>query len=188
MSRSDAVDSRTGRRNVRSAVLAFSIAAGMLALGFASVPLYNIFCRVTGFGGTTQQASAAQADGIQVSGKTISIRFDANTSPALPWRFKPDQVTQKIHIGERDMATFVAKNLSSKPVTGRASYNVTPVSAGAYFAKIQCFCFTEQRLEPGQEVHMPVLFYVDPAILDDPETKDINEITLSYTFHPMDPA
>jgi cytochrome c oxidase assembly protein subunit 11 len=109
-------------------------------------------------------------------------------SSALPWRFKPENTTEKITIGARDMAAFTATNLSSKPVTGTATFNVTPTQAGRYFAKVQCFCFTEQTLEPGQTVRMPVIYYVDPAILTDPDTKDIEEITLSYTFYPLDQA
>lgn len=176
------------RRNRRSAVLALSFALGMLALGFAAVPLYRIFCEATGFGGTTMKVSEAAASAIAVTDKQITVRFDSNVSSALPWRFKPENPTEKITIGARDMAAFVAENLSSKPVTGTATFNVTPVQAGRYFAKVQCFCFTEQTLQPGEKVRMPVIYYVDPAILTDPDTKDIEEITLSYTFYPLDQA
>ena len=174
------------RRNRRSAVLALCFALGMLGMGFAAVPLYRIFCEATGFGGTTMKVSEADASAISATDKTIVVRFDSNVSSALPWRFKPEHPTEKITIGARDMAAFVAENLSSKPVTGTATFNVTPVQAGRYFAKIQCFCFTEQTLQPGQKVRMPVIYYVDPAILTDPDTKDIEEITLSYTFYPLD--
>jgi len=174
-------------RNRRSALLAFAIVLGMLALGYAAVPLYRIFCQVTGFDGTTQVASQDEANAVAVTGKPITIRFDSNVSPALPWRFKPERPTETITIGARDMAIFDAENLSSQTVTGSATFNVTPVQAGAYFAKIQCFCFTQQTLKPGEKVRMPVLYYVDPAIMDDPDTKDIEEITLSYTFYPVDP-
>ena len=174
------------RRNRRGAVLALCFALGMLGMGFAAVPLYRIFCEATGFGGTTMKVSEADASAISATDKTIVVRFDSNVSSALPWRFKPEYPTEKITIGARDMAAFVAENLSSEPVTGTATFNVTPVQAGRYFAKIQCFCFTEQTLQPGQKVRMPVIYYVDPAILTDPDTKDIEEITLSYTFYPLD--
>ncbi len=175
-------------KNTRTATLAFLGALAMLGLGYAAVPLYDLFCRVTGFGGTTQRASesdAAVAERIaQSSGaQTISIRFDASTSREMPWSFKPAQVTDTVQIGVRDMATYVARNNSRETITGTASFNVEPEQAGRYFNKIQCFCFTEQTLKPGQEVHMPVLYYVDPAALDDPNMQGVEQITLSYTFH-----
>lgn len=176
------------RRNRRAAIIALSFALAMLGLGYAAVPLYRIFCEATGFGGTTMKVSEATASAIAVTDKQITVRFDSNVSSALPWRFKPENPTEKITIGARDMAAFVAENLSSKPVTGTATFNVTPVQAGRYFAKVQCFCFTEQTLQPGEKVRMPVIYYVDPAILTDPDTKDIEEITLSYTFYPLDQA
>ena len=174
------------QRNRRSALIFALVALGMLGLGYAAVPLYRIFCQVTGFGGTTMRVSEAEAATVEAASRTLTIRFDANTSPALPWRFRPERPTDRVTVGARDMTVFVAKNLSDRPVTGTASFNVTPAQAGQYFSKIQCFCFTEQRLEPGQEMRMPVLFFVDPKILDDPDTKDIEEITLSYTFFPVD--
>jgi cytochrome c oxidase assembly protein subunit 11 len=170
-------------RNRRTAMLAATASLAMLGLGFASVPLYRIFCQVTGYGGTTQRVDAAEAATVTDSGRTISIRFDANVERGMPWDFKPLQVTDTVSIGARDMALFSAKNLSSRPITGRASFNVEPEQAGKYFDKIQCFCFTEQTLKPGEEVRMPVLYYVDPKILDDPDNKDVEQITLSYTFH-----
>lgn len=176
------------RRNRRAAIIALSFALAMLGLGYAAVPLYRIFCEATGFGGTTMKVSEATASAIAVTDKQITVRFDSNVSSALPWRFKPENPTEKITIGARDMAAFVAENLSSKPVTGTATFNVTPVQAGRYFAKVQCFCFTEQTLQPGEKVRMPVIYYVDPAILTDSDTKDIEEITLSYTFYPLDQA
>jgi cytochrome c oxidase assembly protein subunit 11 len=118
----------------------------------------------------------------------MSIRFDSNVNSALPWEFRPETRTDRVSVGARDMAVYIAKNLSDKPVTGTATFNVTPVQAGKYFSKIQCFCFTEQLLQPGQEMRMPVLYYVDPAILDDPDARDIKEITLSYTFYPSKSA
>ncbi len=176
------------QKNTRTAMLALLGALAMLGLGYAAVPLYDLFCRVTGFGGTTQRASesdAAVAERIaQSSGApTISIRFDASTSREMPWSFKPAQVTDTVQIGVRDMATYVARNNSRETITGTASFNVEPEQAGRYFNKIQCFCFTEQTLEPGQEVQMPVLYYVDPAALDDPNMEGVEQITLSYTFH-----
>jgi cytochrome c oxidase assembly protein subunit 11 len=173
-------------RTTRTALLATSLAVGMTGLGYASVPLYRIFCQVTGFGGTTQMAVADQAPGADGTGRTIAIRFDANHSNALPWEFKPESKREVVALGARDITFYSAKNLSDKPVTGTASFNVTPSHAGKYFTKIQCFCFTEQTLKPGVQVRMPVVFYVDPKIMDDPAARDIEEITLSYTFYPVD--
>ena len=170
-------------RNRRVGLMALAGALAMLGLGYASVPLYQLFCQVTGFGGTTQRASEAQASTVAVSAKTISVRFDGNVESGMPWEFGPEQVTQTLRIGARKMAFFKARNLSPKAVTGVASFNVTPVNAGRYFNKVQCFCFNQQTLQPGQSVDMPVIYYVDPAILSDPEAKDIEQITLSYTFH-----
>lgn len=155
----------------------------MLGLGYASVPLYRIFCQVTGFGGTTRRVDEAQAAMVRDSGRTISIRFDANVERGMPWQFRPLQLTDTVSIGARDMALFWAKNDSEQTVTGTASFNVEPEQAAKYFNKIQCFCFTEQTLKPGEDVRMPVLYYVDPAILDDPDNRDVEQITLSYTFH-----
>lgn len=173
---------RIDRRNRKVAIIAASGALAMLGLGYASVPLYRLFCQATGFNGTTQRATAQQAAGIKATTRPITIRFDANVAPGLPWIFKPEQVTQDGKVGERKIAFFIAKNLSDKPIVGRAVFNVTPEQTGAYFHKIQCFCFNEQRLEPGQEVRMPVIYYVDPAMLQDANARDVPEITLSYTF------
>jgi cytochrome c oxidase assembly protein subunit 11 len=187
-------DADTGRRNLRVGLIAFMGAVFMLGLGYASVPLYRLFCQVTGFGGTTMVASQSQAAraATLATGQTISIRFDATTAGDMPWTFRPSQSTDTVTIGERDIATYIAKNVSSRPITGMATFNVTPVQAGQYFNKIQCFCFTEQTLQPGQEVTMPVLYYVDPAMLDDPNMRGVEQITLSYTFHraadPVTPA
>jgi cytochrome c oxidase assembly protein subunit 11 len=169
--------------NRKVALMALSAALAMLGLGYASVPLYRMFCQATGFGGTTQRVDEAQAATVKDSGRTISIRFDANVERGMPWRFKPLQHTDTVSIGARDMAVFWAKNDSDQTVTGTASFNVEPEQAARYFNKIQCFCFTEQTLKPHEEVRMPVLYYVDPAILDDPDNKDVQQITLSYTFH-----
>jgi cytochrome c oxidase assembly protein subunit 11 len=172
--------------NIKTALMAATVAVAMVGLGFAAVPLYKIFCQVTGLGGTTMRVSEAQAATVVPSDKTMVIRFDANQR-GLPWQFRPERPTDTVTVGARDMSIFIAKNESSESVTGTATFNVTPELAGKYFNKIQCFCFTQQVLKPGQEVRMPVLYYVDPKILDDPDTKDIEEITLSYTFFPVDP-
>ena len=173
------------RRNRRTGLIAVAFALAMLGLGYASVPLYRLFCQVTGFGGTTQRASEAQASAVSLSDKTISIRFDANVERTMPWQFRPERTTDTIQLGGRRMAVFLARNLSDKPVTGTATFNVEPEQAGVYFNKIQCFCFTEQTLQPGQEVRMPVVYFVDPKMLGDAEARDIEQITLSYTFHPV---
>ncbi|MFN3516261.1 MAG: cytochrome c oxidase assembly protein [Novosphingobium sp.] len=167
----------------RTAFWAAVGALAMLGLGFAAVPLYRLFCQVTGFGGTTQKADLAEASKVQVAGTRISVRFDSNTDPGLPWKFSPMQVTQEMPIGSRMMAFYRAKNLSDRPVTGVASFNVQPELAGLYFKKVHCFCFNQQTLQPGESVEMPVQYYVDPAILKDPEAARIRQITLSYTFH-----
>jgi cytochrome c oxidase assembly protein subunit 11 len=174
-------------RRTRTGLLAALLAVAMTGLGYASVPLYRLFCQVTGLGGTTQLAEG-DAPGAMTSGKTITVRFDANHAPTLPWSFSPEKNTQSVQIGARSIAFFSAKNLASTPVKGTATFNVTPTQAGKYFNKIQCFCFTEQTLAPGKQVRMPVIFFVDPKIMDDPAARDISEITLSYTFYPVDAA
>ena len=170
-------------RNRRTGFVALGFALAMLGLGYASVPLYRMFCEATGLGGTTRRASEAQAAEVSIAGGEMTVRFDANVERGLPWSFRPERVSQKVPLGGRVMAVYLAENTSGEPVTGRATFNVTPEQAGRYFNKVQCFCFTEQTLEPHRQVRMPVVFYVDPAIRDDPDAKDIEEITLSYTFH-----
>lgn len=155
----------------------------MGALGFASVPLYDLFCRVTGYGGTTQEA---RADSDVILDKTINIRFDGSLSSGMPWEFKPSQAEMTVRIGETGLAFYEAYNPTDKPIAGQASYNVFPFTAGGYFNKIACFCFTEQVLQPGERVQMPVTFYVDPEIVDDTDGKFVEEITLSYTFYEID--
>jgi cytochrome c oxidase assembly protein subunit 11 len=182
----NSISAKQSRNNLLTALLAGSIAVGMVGLGFAAVPLYRIFCEVTGYGGTTMRISEAKAATYQATTRTMSIRFDANHRSDLPWDFKPERPTDNVTVGSRDMAIFLAKNLSDMPVTGTANFNVSPQLAGKYFNKVQCFCFTEQTLKPGQQMRMPVIYYVDPKILTDPDTKDIQEITLSYTFNPVD--
>ena len=175
------------RSNIRTAVIAGSVALGMVGLAYASVPLYRIFCQVTGFGGTTQRVETIATT--PVAGRTIKVRFDGNVRGNLPWQFGPAQGPMEIRIGEQNMAfykaSFGASSSFTTATTGSATFNVTPAAAGKYFAKIQCFCFQEQTLQPGQSVEMPVVFYVDPAILDDPDARDIDEITLSYSFFPV---
>ncbi|MXO66913.1 cytochrome c oxidase assembly protein [Altericroceibacterium endophyticum] len=170
-------------RNARTMLILLGFVAAMLALGFASVPLYRMFCQVTGFAGTTQRVDVEQANSVKATANTISVRFDGNTERGMPWEFRPERPTDTVTIGARDMAIFIARNNSDKPITGTATYNVEPEQTGPYFTKIQCFCFTSQTLQPGEEVRMPVLYYVDPAILDDENAKDVEQITLSYTFH-----
>jgi cytochrome c oxidase assembly protein subunit 11 len=171
------------RRNKRVGAISLLVAVAMLALGYAAVPFYRMFCEATGFGGTTQRSQTGIAPGA-VIGKIINVRFDANVAPDLPWTFLPEKNVARVAIGARQMAFFTATNLSDHPITGTAAFNVTPELAGAYFTKIQCFCFTSQTLKPGETVRMPVVYYVDPAILKDKEASKFNEITLSYTFFP----
>jgi cytochrome c oxidase assembly protein subunit 11 len=181
-------NSAISNKNARVGLIAFLGALAMLGLGFAAVPLYQLFCQVTGFGGTTQRASAQQADlaermAASAGAKQISIRFDGNIASDVPWTFRAEQPTDTVQIGVRDMAFYVAKNNSDVPITGTATFNVEPEQTGKYFNKIQCFCFTEQTLQPGEEVRMPVLYYVDPAIMQDENARNVEQITLSYTFH-----
>jgi cytochrome c oxidase assembly protein subunit 11 len=170
-------------RNLRVALIAGSVAAGMVGMSYAAVPLYRLFCQVTGFGGTTQRADAAPE---KATDSPVSVRFDANTSGNLAWSFHAVQTQMTVKVGEQNMAYYKATNISDKPVTGTAVFNVTPVQAGVYFNKIQCFCFTEQTLKPGESIEMPVSFFVDPDMLQDPDAAGIKEITLSYTFYPVD--
>lgn len=155
----------------------------MLGLSFAAVPLYQLFCQVTGYGGTTQRAESLPGEVLQQS---VSIRFDANTAQGIAWRFKPTTKPMRIRLGEQGIAFYRAHNLSSEPVRGTATFNVTPEGAGSYFSKIECFCFTEQVLAPGETVDMPVTFFVDPEMMNDPDARNIREITLSYTFFPVE--
>ena len=170
--------------NRRLAIALFGFAAGMVGLAYASVPLYELFCQVTGYGGTPQVATAAPGAS---SDKKIAIRFDANTNPKLPWKFKAAQTEMTVKLGEQTLAFYEAQNLGGKDVTGTAVFNVTPLKAGPYFSKIECFCFTEQTLTAGQRVDMPVQFFIDPEIFTDPDTKDVTTVTLSYTFYPAEP-
>ncbi|WFU48338.1 cytochrome c oxidase assembly protein [Sinorhizobium terangae] len=176
--------SRKERANgvIVGACIAFVV--GMVGMAYAAVPLYDMFCRVTGYNGTTQRVE--QASDVILDEK-VKVTFDANTS-GLPWEFKPVQRDIDVRIGETVQVSYRAKNLSSKPTTGQATFNVTPMAAGAYFNKVQCFCFTETTLQPGEELEMPVVFFVDPEIVKAVETKGIKTLTLSYTFYPREPS
>ena len=170
---------RTSARNTATGLVLAGVALGMVGVAFAAVPLYTLFCQVTGYGGTSQVAVAAPG---AVSERMMTIQFDAGTERGMPWKFKPAQRQVTVRIGEETLAFYRASNPLDRPVMGSATYNVTPHKAGPYFSKIDCFCFTEQLLEPGQSVEMPVSFFVDPDILNDPGLDDVRTITLSYTF------
>ncbi len=173
------------RRQRRVGLAAAGTALAMLGLAFASVPLYRIFCQTTGYGGTTQRADRPSD---QVLDRKVTVRFDGNVSPGLKWRFEPLQQALDVRIGENTLAYFRATNLSDQPTTGTAVFNVLPEQVGIHFNKVQCFCFTEQRLEPGQSIEMPVSFFVDTAFASDKDTKDFTDLTLSYTFYPASRA
>ena len=175
--------SRRSRKTATALVLS-GLVAGMVGLSFASVPLYRLFCEVTGYGGTPRTSDVA-APG-DVVAQVVTVRFDANVNRELPWRFRPEERQVTVNLGEERLTHYEAVNLSDRPVTGTATFSVTPYKAAQYFAKIECFCFTEQRLEPGESVSMPVIFYVDPVMLEDRNARDVTLITLSYTFFPID--
>lgn len=170
-------------KNQRVMVQLLAVVVTMGALAWAAVPFYNWFCRVTGYGGTTQVATAKDAADQVILDEMITIRFDANTDPNLPWTFRPLQTEMEVPIGATAMAFYEAVNNSDHAITGRASYNVAPEIAGSFFYKIDCFCFTEQTLQPGERVEMPVSFEVDPDIVTDRDAYKVRDITLSYTFH-----
>ena len=177
----DEPPSAAGHRAVALACVA--VVFGMLGAAYAAVPLYRLFCQLTGYDGTTMRA--ARPSNV-VLDRTITVRFDANVGPHMPWRFEPVQRSLKVRLGENALAVYRATNPTDRPVTGTATFNVTPELAGAYFNKIECFCFQEQRLEPGESVEMPVSFFVDPAFVDDKNTAHLTQITLSYTFYPVE--
>ena len=168
--------------NTTMAVLCLGLVAGMVGLSYAAVPLYQIFCQVTGFGGTTQRVDTL-AD--RVLDRPMKIEFDANTNTALAWDFVPGQRQVTLKIGEKGLAFYRATNTSDRELTGTATFNVSPPSAGAYFSKVECFCFTEQTLKPGETVDMPVMFFIDPDIEHDKDLDALKTITLSYTFYPV---
>jgi cytochrome c oxidase assembly protein subunit 11 len=172
------------RSNRLVAVTLVAVVGGMVGLAYASVPLYRLFCQVTGYGGTPQTGVRAKtaAERLQPTADVITVEFDANVNSELPWTFAPEQRRVQIHLGEQTLVFFKAKNISDRPITGMATFNVSPHKAGSYFSKIECFCFTEQTLKPGEEIEMPVSFYVDPGIRKDEGTSDVRAITLSYTF------
>ena len=167
-----------------TAGIAVVLVVAMAGLAAASAPLYRMVCAVTGLGGTPQRASAAPG----ASQGEVIVRFDAMVSPDLPWTFVPQQRRMNVHLGEQALAAFRVTNTSAETITGSATFNVTPDKAGRYVDKIQCFCFTEQSLAPGQSVDMPVVFFVDPAMATDPHTDEIHTITLSYTFFRRKPS
>lgn len=167
----------------RTALWAGGLVVAMGSLSFAAVPFYDWFCRVTGFGGATMVGSG---EGIEVLDRTITVRFDAGTERGMPWEFRPEVREMEVRLGETALAFYEASNPTDRPVAGQASYNVAPLAAGGYFVKVECFCFTEQVLQPGETVQMPVSFYVDPAILDDSDGRGVHEITLGYTFYEID--
>lgn len=172
-----------GRRHRTTAFMLAGVVLGMVGMAYAAVPLYRIFCQTTGFGGTPMIVERGSEE---VLDQTIEVRFDANVGTGLPWKFKPKQATVTARLGETLLVYYTATNVSSETTRGTARYNVAPDSTGAYFNKIECFCFTEQKLEPGQTVDMPVSFFIDPAFAKDGTTKNQPVITLSYTFYPMD--
>ncbi len=172
-------------KNNKTLLAVLLLVAGMIGLAFASVPLYDLFCRVTGFGGTTQVSQSAPAPD-EILDREISIHFSGNTHRDLNWSFKPEMTKTTLQIGQQGLITFNAENKSDLPIAGTAVYNVTPLKAGKYFHKTQCFCFDAQTLNPNQKMDMPVVFYVDPSIADDRNLDDVKTITLSYSFFKAD--
>lgn len=174
------------RKNLRVIVPCLGVIAVMLGLVAYSPQLYRLFCGATGLGGTTQRVNE---DDAAISKRIVTVQFDSNVEPGLPWRFEPEQRAVKVHLGEQKLVYFSAENVSDQPIVGHATFNVTPLQTGIYFNKIQCFCFTEERLDPHQKVDMPVVFFVDPKFGKDAELRDIDTITLAYTFfRSADPA
>ncbi|MCW5704349.1 MAG: cytochrome c oxidase assembly protein [Bradyrhizobium sp.] len=177
---------RLGRDALVASIAGF-VAVLMVGASYAAVPFYNWFCRVTGFNGTTQVATSMPSSGPLA--RKIAVRFDANVGPGLPWKFEPEQTEIEIPIGQVTTVFYTVINQSARTTAGQAAYNVAPLTVGAYFQKINCFCFTEQVMAPGEKREMPVVFYVDPALASDPENDGLNTITLSYTFYPVrDPS
>lgn len=185
MSTANNADRKKDRANGVIVTSCVAFVFGMVGMAYAAVPLYDMFCKVTGYNGTTKRVE--QASDV-ILDKTIKVTFDANTAPGLPWDFKPVQRDIELKIGETVQVAFEATNMSKKPTTGQAVFNVTPMAAGAYFNKVQCFCFTETTLQPGEKMEMPVVFFVDPEIVNTVETKGINTLTLSYTFYAREPS
>jgi cytochrome c oxidase assembly protein subunit 11 len=175
-------DKSKHRANLLVAGTCVAFFAGMIGMAYAAVPLYSLFCQVTGYGGTTQRVEQYSD---RILDKTIAIRFDANTN-GVPWDFQPVKREISLRIGETTKVHYTARNIAGRPSSGKATFNVTPELAGAYFNKVECFCFTDTTLQPGETLDMPVVFYVDPAIVDVPELKNVKTITLSYTFFPIE--
>jgi cytochrome c oxidase assembly protein subunit 11 len=170
------------RRDIAVAVSCGLFVAGMVGMAYAAVPLYNWFCRATGWNGTTQVAKSAPSGAV---GRPITIRFDANVGPGLPWRFQPEQTSIQARLGEVVTVHYLVVNEAAREISAQAAYNVTPLNVGSYFQKINCFCFTDQRLKPGEKREMAVVFYVDPSLAQDPDGATVDTITLSYTFYPQ---
>jgi cytochrome c oxidase assembly protein subunit 11 len=170
------------RRHRATALWCAALVAAMVGAAYASVPLYRLFCQVTGFDGTPRIASTPS---MQVLDKTVAIRFDANVAPGLAWRFEPTHTTMQVRIGENTLAFYRATNLSDRPLRGTATYNVLPEQAAPFFNKLECFCFKEQLLQPGETLEMPVSFFIDPQIVGDKDAHGVTHITLSYTFYPV---
>lgn len=167
--------------NKRIVIACSAFVVSMVGVSYAAVPLYQMFCQVTGYGGTTQRVEQMSDT---ILDRKVKVRFDANVAAGLPWAFKPVERQVELRIGETIEIAYTAENISDQSTFGQATFNVTPMSVGAYFNKIQCFCFTETELKPGETMNMPVVFFVDPAIVDDVDAKDVTTITLSYTFFP----
>ncbi|GIU67176.1 cytochrome c oxidase assembly protein CtaG [Candidatus Phycosocius spiralis] len=166
-------------KTTRFGLIAAFVPLAMLGASYAAVPLYQLFCQVTGYGGTTQVATAAAST---VLSRTIQVRFDANVAPGVPWSFKPEKPVVSLKLGENGLAFYTVKNESDRPVTAVATYNVTPHKVGPYFQKLECFCFQDRTLQPGESMELPVIFYVDPALATDRNVDEVTEVTLSYTF------
>lgn len=171
------------QKNNRIAIMVVGVVLGMVGLAYASVPLYDLFCKVTGYGGTTQRSAMVDANAID---RDMKVRFSASVHRDMPWEFKPQQGTQELKVGEQGLAYFEAHNPTNQTIVGTATYNVSPHKAGLYFAKVDCFCFTEQVLQPGETVVMPVVYFIDPLIDEDRNLNEVTEVTLSYTFFVMD--
>src|ERR1700761_4167430 len=174
---------RRSRRDFAVAAACGAFVATMVAVSYAAVPLYSWFCRTTGFGGTTQVAHSVPT--AEVAGRTITVRFDSNVAPGLPWSFEPERRTIDVHLGEVVTVYYKVTNDAARTITAQAGYNVTPTTVGIYFDKINCFCFTQQTMKPGETRDMAVVFYVDPKLAKDSEQDTLSSITLSYTFYPV---
>jgi cytochrome c oxidase assembly protein subunit 11 len=169
--------------NKKTLLILIAVGFGMLALGMSSSKIYNTFCKITGYGGTTQQAEENLSEVID---RKVTIKFDSNVADNLPWVFKPQQKEMDVQLGQSGLAYYTVKNTGTEPIIGVANFNVTPIKAGPFFVKTDCFCFTEQRVEPGEELPLPVLFFIDPQLDEDKRMDEVKEITLSYTFFESD--